>query len=136
MVCVLVMFIGGLVAQFWESAGQWSAPQHHLPVATLTAIAALQGGKGVLGSDKKTATLLQLGHVFVLCFAVGVDAWVMTKTREVIESKYSNSQYDRARRIAEGGMAVAMAGKCVALPIAIAHARRVVWPGTGEASRD
>jgi hypothetical protein len=136
MVCVLVMFIGGLVAQFWESAGQWSAPQHHLPVATLTAIAALQGGKGVLGSDKKTATLLQLGHVFVLCFAVGVDAWVMTKTREVIESKYSNSQYDRARRIAEGGIAVAMAGKCVALPIAIAHARRVVWPGTGEASRD
>jgi hypothetical protein len=46
----------------WESGAQWAAPQHDLPVALLTAIAALGGGRGAMGSNRATAALLQVNY--------------------------------------------------------------------------
>jgi len=34
---------------------QWSVPQHDLPAALLTAVAALAGGRGAMGSTRATA---------------------------------------------------------------------------------
>lgn len=41
----------------------------------------------------------------------------------------SPAEYAASRRIGQVGVAVALVGKVAALPISLAHARRVVWPG-------
>jgi|AntAceMinimDraft_1070359.scaffolds.fasta_scaffold75664_1 hypothetical protein len=48
MVAALVQLAGGLAATLWESGSQWAAPQHDLPIAIFTAVAALGGGRGAM----------------------------------------------------------------------------------------
>jgi len=47
----------------------------------------------------------------------------------IMASPRSPQEYVAGRRIGQLGVGVALVGKLVALPISMAHARRVIWPG-------
>ena len=115
----------------WESGAQWAAPQHDLPVALLTAIAALGGGRGAMGSNRATAAQLQVGHVIVLILASAVDVYALARMRTEMTARRGGGleQYATGRRVGQLGVALALVGKVVAFPISLVHARRVVWPG-------